>query len=39
MGGSLITHMKGEKNANGLLLNNMKGRDHSEDLGVDGGII
>jgi hypothetical protein len=27
------------RNANNVLVGNLKGRDHSEDLGVDGRIM
>jgi len=38
MGGACSTHRRDEMHTK-FLLENQKGRDHSEDLGVDGKII
>jgi hypothetical protein len=34
-----VTRMEGMRNAYNILVGNLKGRDFSEDLGVDGRII
>jgi hypothetical protein len=37
MGGTYSMHRRGEKFVQNFGQKNLKGRDHSEDLGVDGG--
>jgi hypothetical protein len=39
MGGEWSTPERDEKVHTVLLLENLKGRDHSEDLGVDGNFL
>jgi hypothetical protein len=39
MGGTCSTHERGKKKHIKFWLKNLKGRDHSDDLGVDGKIL
>jgi hypothetical protein len=39
MGGACSTHWIGERCIQNFLSENLKRRDHTEDLGVDRGII
>jgi hypothetical protein len=39
MGGACSTHRRDENCIQNFLSGNLKGRDHSEDLGVDERII
>jgi hypothetical protein len=39
MGGACSTHECNEKMHTTFLLENLKGRDHSEDMGIDGAKI
>jgi hypothetical protein len=34
-----VAHMEEMRNADVILVGNIKGRDHLEDLGIDGRII
>jgi hypothetical protein len=38
MGGACSPHER-NKNACNILVGNLKGRDHLEDIGIDGNII